>query len=339
MGVFLTLTMDNMKPPDATSLFSISIFSNFSFVDFSSTAEKLKLKLNLQLFLFLFRPLPHQAACIPLALLGRDIAGSAVTGSGKTAAFALPLLERLLLLGGGGGGNSAASRGRLPATYILILEPTRELAAQVHSMVCSLAQFTDIRAALAVGGLSLQAQASDLRTKPEVVVATPVSLFLNFFKLFSLSILRFPSAVIRPYPSSPSASRRQFLSRRRRWGPAGVVTFSRKGKLSYLAPLEGAAREQELGAKKKKKKSFFSFFFFFLPRARLSRRRSFTACLFSTGAPLAFTFLDFAEALVSPEARIKNISRGHFLVARRLLHPRNNIFLCVFFSVENLENK
>lgn len=195
MGVFLTLTMDNMKPPDATSLFSISIFSNFSFVDFSSTAEKLKLKLklNLQLFLFLFlfRPLPHQAACIPLALLGRDIAGSAVTGSGKTAAFALPLLERLLLLGGGGGGNSAASRGRLPATYILILEPTRELAAQVHSMVCSLAQFTDIRAALAVGGLSLQAQASDLRTKPEVVVATPVSLFLNFFKLFSLSILRF----------------------------------------------------------------------------------------------------------------------------------------------------
>lgn len=175
--------MDNMKPPDA--------FRFFFFVDFFSFRDEVKIKKmkikknSLFLIFFLLRlkikkTKTLQAACIPLALLGRDIAGSAVTGSGKTAAFALPLLERLLLLG------TTASRGRLPATYVLILEPTRELAAQVHSMVCSLAQFTDIRAALAVGGLSLQAQAADLRTKPEVVVATPVSFFLKniFLKHF-----------------------------------------------------------------------------------------------------------------------------------------------------------
>jgi hypothetical protein len=60
-----------------------------------------------------------QAACIPLALAGRDICGSAVTGSGKTAAFGLPLLERLL-----------HRNKRLAATYVLVLTPVRELAVQ-----------------------------------------------------------------------------------------------------------------------------------------------------------------------------------------------------------------
>ncbi|KFM23899.1 DEAD-box ATP-dependent RNA helicase 28 [Auxenochlorella protothecoides] len=107
-------------------------------------------------------PTPIQAACIPLALTGRDISGSAVTGSGKTAAFMLPLLERLL----------HRSR-RLAAMYVLVLTPVRELAVQIHSMTQKLAQFTDIRAALVVGGLSLQAQAASLRTSPEIVVGTP----------------------------------------------------------------------------------------------------------------------------------------------------------------------
>ncbi|KAK2080603.1 hypothetical protein QBZ16_000457 [Prototheca wickerhamii] len=104
------------------------------------------------------RPTPIQAACIPLALTGRDISGSAVTGSGKTAAFMLPLLERLL----------HRSR-RVTATYVLVLTPVRELAVQVHSMTERLAQFTDIRAALVVGGLSLQAQAQALRAEPEIM--------------------------------------------------------------------------------------------------------------------------------------------------------------------------
>ena len=108
------------------------------------------------------KPTPIQAACVPLGLTGRDICGSAITGSGKTAAFTLPLLERLL-----------HRDKRISATYVLILVPARELAVQVHSMIERLAQFTDIRAALVVGGLSLNAQAAALRTGPEIVVGTP----------------------------------------------------------------------------------------------------------------------------------------------------------------------
>lgn len=110
------------------------------------------------------KPTPIQAACIPLALSGRDICGSAITGSGKTGAFSLPLLERLL-----------HRDKRISATYVLILVPARELAVQVHSMIEKLAQFTDVRAALVVGGLSLAAQAAALRSAPEIVVGTPVS--------------------------------------------------------------------------------------------------------------------------------------------------------------------
>uniref|UniRef100_A0A804MPS8 DEAD-box ATP-dependent RNA helicase 28 n=1 Tax=Zea mays TaxID=4577 RepID=A0A804MPS8_MAIZE len=108
------------------------------------------------------KPTPIQAACIPLALTGRDICGSAITGSGKTAAFSLPVLERLLF-----------RPKRVPAIRVLILTPTRELAAQIHSMVEKLAQFTDIRCCLIVGGLSTKIQEVALRSMPDIVVATP----------------------------------------------------------------------------------------------------------------------------------------------------------------------
>ncbi|EFJ21243.1 hypothetical protein SELMODRAFT_107914 [Selaginella moellendorffii] len=108
------------------------------------------------------QPTPIQAACIPLALAGRDICGSAVTGSGKTAAFALPILERLLF-----------RPRRIPAIRVLIITPTRELAVQLHSMIEKLAQFTDIRCCLVVGGLSSKVQEVALRTHPDIVVATP----------------------------------------------------------------------------------------------------------------------------------------------------------------------
>ncbi|KAK4860162.1 hypothetical protein QYF36_018421 [Acer negundo] len=108
------------------------------------------------------KPTPIQAACIPLALTGRDICGSAITGSGKTAAFALPTLERLLF-----------RPKRIPAIRVLILTPTRELAVQVHSMIEKLAQFTDIRCCLVVGGLSTKVQVTALRSMPDIVVATP----------------------------------------------------------------------------------------------------------------------------------------------------------------------
>lgn len=109
------------------------------------------------------KPTPIQAACIPLALTGRDICGSAITGSGKTAAFALPTLERLLF-----------RPKHRPAIRVLILTPTRELAVQIHSMIGKLAQFiTDIRSCLVLGGLSTKAQEASLRSLPDIVVATP----------------------------------------------------------------------------------------------------------------------------------------------------------------------
>nr|KAJ0194306.1 hypothetical protein LSAT_V11C800392910 [Lactuca sativa] len=109
------------------------------------------------------KPTPIQAACIPLALTGRDICGSAITGSGKTAAFALPTLERLLF-----------RPKHRPAIRVLILTPTRELAVQIHSMIGKLAQFIpDIRCCLVLGGLSTKAQEAALRSLPDIVVATP----------------------------------------------------------------------------------------------------------------------------------------------------------------------
>ncbi|XP_058098911.1 DEAD-box ATP-dependent RNA helicase 28 [Magnolia sinica] len=108
------------------------------------------------------KPTPIQAACIPLALTGRDICGSAITGSGKTAAFTLPVLERLLF-----------RPKRIHAIRVLVLTPTRELAVQVHSMIEKLAQFTDIRCCLVVGGLSTKMQEAALRSMPDIVVATP----------------------------------------------------------------------------------------------------------------------------------------------------------------------
>ncbi|XP_010246831.1 PREDICTED: DEAD-box ATP-dependent RNA helicase 28 [Nelumbo nucifera] len=108
------------------------------------------------------KPTPIQAACIPLALTGRDICGSAITGSGKTAAFTLPVLERLLF-----------RPKRVHAIRVLVLTPTRELAVQVHSMIEKLAQFTDIRCCLVVGGLSTKMQEAALRSMPDIVVATP----------------------------------------------------------------------------------------------------------------------------------------------------------------------
>lgn len=105
---------------------------------------------------------PIQAATIPLILGGRDICGSAITGSGKTAAFTLPLLERLLYRPTG-----------VFTTYVLIITPTRELAVQIHSVITDLAKFMDIQVALIVGGFSVQVQMAMLDARPEIVVATP----------------------------------------------------------------------------------------------------------------------------------------------------------------------
>ena len=107
-------------------------------------------------------PTPIQERAIPLALAGRDLCCSAVTGSGKTAAFLLPVLERLLY-----------RPKRVLASRVLIITPTRELATQCHSMMQALGEFTDIRAVLVVGGLSISTQETELRSRPDIVVCTP----------------------------------------------------------------------------------------------------------------------------------------------------------------------
>lgn len=107
------------------------------------------------------KPTPIQSAVIPLALAGRDICASACTGSGKSAAFLLPTLERLL-------------HRPSNSTKALILTPTRELAAQCLGMMTTLAQFTKLRASLIVGGTkNVNSQAAELKSRPDVIVATP----------------------------------------------------------------------------------------------------------------------------------------------------------------------
>ncbi|XP_004364941.2 ATP-dependent RNA helicase DRS1 [Capsaspora owczarzaki ATCC 30864] len=103
-----------------------------------------------------------QAATIPPALMGRDLVACAKTGSGKTAAFLLPVLERLLY-----------RQKTNPASRVLVLSPTRELAVQCHAMGEKLAKFTDIRMSLICGGFSTKRQQAELRAHPDVIVATP----------------------------------------------------------------------------------------------------------------------------------------------------------------------
>ncbi|KAI9668537.1 MAG: nucleolar DEAD-box protein required for synthesis of 60S ribosomal subunit [Trizodia sp. TS-e1964] len=108
------------------------------------------------------QPTPIQAKTIPVALSGQDVVGGAVTGSGKTAAFIIPILERLLF-----------RPKRIPTSRVAILMPTRELAIQCHSVAVKLASYTDIKFCLAVGGLSLKVQETELRQRPDVIIATP----------------------------------------------------------------------------------------------------------------------------------------------------------------------
>ena len=102
-------------------------------------------------------PTPIQLRAIPPALAGKDVIASAQTGTGKTAAFALPILQKL------------AAHGRCRC---LILEPTRELAMQVETAIRDFARFTDIRVGSIFGGGGYGAQRSALKDGLDIVVAT-----------------------------------------------------------------------------------------------------------------------------------------------------------------------
>ena len=107
-------------------------------------------------------PTPIQSKTIPIALLGKDVVGGAVTGSGKTAAFMIPILERLLY-----------RPRKIPTSRVAILMPTRELAVQCFNVSRKLASFTDISFCQLVGGFSLREQENVLKSRPDVIIATP----------------------------------------------------------------------------------------------------------------------------------------------------------------------
>jgi ATP-dependent RNA helicase RhlE len=105
-------------------------------------------------------PTPVQIAAIPAALAGRDVLASAATGSGKSAAFGLPLISALADL----------PKGK---TRALILAPTRELAAQIAEHLAALARHTKVRVAAVYGGVGFAAQVSAFRRGTDIIVATP----------------------------------------------------------------------------------------------------------------------------------------------------------------------
>ncbi len=104
-------------------------------------------------------PTPIQLRAIPLILEGTDVIGSAQTGTGKTAAFGLPILSKL--------------GGHQPQPRVLILEPTRELAAQVETAFRDFARFTNLRIAVVYGGVGYGRQTDALKEGVDILVATP----------------------------------------------------------------------------------------------------------------------------------------------------------------------
>ena len=112
-------------------------------------------------------PTPIQAQAIPLVLEGRDLMAGAQTGTGKTAAFALPMLQKLLPHA-----NSSASPAR-HAVRALILVPTRELAIQVEENIKAYAKHTKLRSLVVFGGVDVKTQTPQLKRGVEILVATP----------------------------------------------------------------------------------------------------------------------------------------------------------------------
>ena len=113
------------------------------------------------------RPTPVQRAAIPIVLAGRDVLAAAQTGTGKTAAFVLPIVDRLR-----GHANTSFSPARHPVRCLIVV-PTRELAIQVDEMVRTYGRTVPLRPAVVYGGVPLEPQIAQLRAGVEILVATP----------------------------------------------------------------------------------------------------------------------------------------------------------------------
>jgi len=125
-------------------------------------------------------PTPIQRQSIPVILSGRDVVAMARTGSGKTAAFLIPLLEKL--------------KEHQPKYDVrsVVISPTRELALQTHSVAKQLGRFTNLRFCLLIGGSSMDAQFSSLSKHPDVIIATPGRLVHHLLEVkFSLKTVEY----------------------------------------------------------------------------------------------------------------------------------------------------
>ncbi|RMC91602.1 DEAD/DEAH box helicase, partial [Aquitalea palustris] len=112
-------------------------------------------------------PTPIQAKAIPLVLSGRDLLAAAQTGTGKTAAFMLPILERMKKFA-----NTSVSPAMHPVRA-LVLSPTRELADQIGVNVKTYTKYLPLRATTVFGGMNMDPQTAELRRGMEIVIATP----------------------------------------------------------------------------------------------------------------------------------------------------------------------
>ncbi len=112
-------------------------------------------------------PTPIQVQAIPVVISGRDVMGAAQTGTGKTAGFALPIIQNLLPLS-----STSASPARHPVRALMLM-PTRELADQVAANVARYAQYTNLRSTVVFGGVDMAPQTAALRAGVELLIATP----------------------------------------------------------------------------------------------------------------------------------------------------------------------
>ncbi|KAJ9675111.1 hypothetical protein PVL29_024167 [Vitis rotundifolia] len=121
-------------------------------------------------------PTPIQRKTMPLILSGSDVVAMARTGSGKTAAFLIPMLERL--------------KQHVPQTGVraLILSPTRDLALQTLKFTKELARYTDVRISLLVGGDSMESQFEELAQNPDIIIATPGRLMHHLSEVDDMSL-------------------------------------------------------------------------------------------------------------------------------------------------------
>jgi len=149
--------------PYTTSAAEEAALANVTFADFALHPDIQK-AIDAQGYT---QPTPIQAKAIPVVLTGVDVMGAAQTGTGKTAGFSLPILNRLMPL---------ATENTSPARHpvrALILTPTRELADQVAANVHTYAKFTPLRSTVVYGGVDINPQIQALRRGAELVIATP----------------------------------------------------------------------------------------------------------------------------------------------------------------------